>query len=145
MVDGIAQSPMEGTSLAYTFDAANADEPSHHRTQYFEMMGNYALYHEGWMLVDKVTRPSWVTVGAQSTDPATPDWELYDIASGLDAEHRRRRGAEPDKVKELEAVWWREAEKYQVLPLDASVVGRLVAPRPSVTAGTDEFEIPARR
>ncbi len=49
MVDGIAQSPMEGTSLAYTFDAANADEPSHHRTQYFEMMGNYALYHEGWM------------------------------------------------------------------------------------------------
>ena len=94
VVDGIAQSPMEGTSLAYTFDAANTDEPSHHRTQYFEMFGNYALYHEGWMLVDKVTRPSWVTAGAQSTDPATPDWELYDISTRLDAEHRRG-GAEP--------------------------------------------------
>ena len=60
VVDGIPQSPMEGTSLAYTFDAANKDEPSHHRTQYFEMMGEFALYHEGWMATTKVTRPSWV-------------------------------------------------------------------------------------
>ena len=49
VVDGIPQSPMEGTSLVYTFDAGNADEPSHHRTQYFEMFGAYAIYHEaGW-------------------------------------------------------------------------------------------------
>ena len=76
VVDGIPQSPIEGVSLAYTFNAVNADEASHHRTQYFEMMGNYALYHEGWSLVDKVQRPSWVTMGPAIADPATPQWEL---------------------------------------------------------------------
>ena len=80
MVDGIAQSPIEGTSLAYTFDAANADEPSHHRTQYFEMFGNYALYHEGWSLVDKVHAP---VLGDGRARPIPtrpkPEWELYDI------------------------------------------------------------------
>ena len=141
VVDGIPQSPIEGTSLAYTFDAVNAEEASRHRTQYFEMMGNYALYHEGWMLVDKVERPSWVTFGPQNPDPATPDWELYDISNDW-TQNTDLAAANPEKVKELEAVWWREAEKYQVLPLDADVVGRLTAARPSVTAGRTEFAFP---
>ena len=94
VVDGIAQSPMEGTSLAYTFDAANTDEPSHHRTQYFEMFGNYALYHEGWMLVDKVTRPSWVTGGSAEHRPGHAGLGALRHHHGLDAEHRRG-GAEP--------------------------------------------------
>ena len=141
VVDGIAQSPMEGTSLAYTFDAANADEPSRHRTQYFEMMGNYAIYHDGWMLVDKVTRPSWVTFGPQNPDPAKPDWELYDISNDW-TQNNDLAAQNPDKVKELEAIWWAEAEKYQVLPLDADVVGRLTAARPSITAGRTEFSFP---
>ena len=151
VVDGIAQSPMEGTSLAYTFDKANADEPSHHRTQYFEMFGNYAHLPRGldgrWT---KVTRPPWVTVGAGATSTRpTPDVGAL--------RHRRRTGRRahdvaaenPDKVKEIEDIFWGEAEKYQVLPLDASVATRLVAPRPSITAGRDVFswrgEIPARR
>jgi arylsulfatase len=143
VVDGIPQSPMEGTSLVYTFDETRADEPSHHLTQYFEMFGNYAIYHEGWMLVDKIDRPSWVTAGPQNLDPATPDWELYHVA--VDWTQNNDVAAEnPDKVAELEAIWWQEAEKYGVLPLDASVVSRLVAPRPSVTAGRTEFSFPGR-
>ncbi len=141
VVDGIPQSPIEGTSLAYTFDKANADEPSHHRTQYFEMMGNYALYHEGWSLVDKVQRPSWVTMGPAIADPAKPEWELYDLTKDW-TQNTDLAAQMPEKVKELEAIWWREAQKYQVLPLDASVATRLVAPRPSVTAGRTEFSFP---
>jgi arylsulfatase len=141
VVDGIAQSPIEGTSLAYTFDRANADEPSHHRTQYFEMFGNYALYHEGWSLVDKVTRPSWVTSGPADPTPDKPEWELYDLSKDW-SQNNDLAAAMPEKVKELEAIWWREAEKYQVLPLDASVVTRIVTPRPSVTAGRTEFDFP---
>jgi len=143
VVDGIPQSPIEGTSLAYTFDKANADEPSHHRTQYFEMFGNYALYHEGWSLVDKVKRPSWVTFGPAIADPATPDWELYDLTKDW-TQNTDVSAANPEKVKELEAIWWREAEKYQVLPLDASVSARIVTPRPSVTAGRTEFSFPPK-
>ncbi len=141
VVDGIPQSPIEGASLAYTFDASMAGEPSHHRTQYFEMMGNYALYHEGWSLVDKVKRPSWVIQGPANADPSKPDWELFDLTKDW-TQNTDLAAAMPEKVKELEAVWWREADKYQVLPLDASVATRLVAPRPSVTAGRTEFDFP---
>jgi arylsulfatase A-like enzyme len=142
VVNGIAQSPMEGTSLNYTFAKENKDEPSHHQTQYFEMFGNYAIYHEGWMLVDKVTRPSWVTSGPQDPDPAKADWELYDITKDW-TQNNDLAAKNPEKVKELEAVWWQEAKKYGVMPLDASVVSRLVAPRPSVTAGRTEFSFPS--
>ncbi len=138
MVDGIAQSPMEGTSLVYTFDKANADEPSHHRTQYFEMMGAYAIYHEGWMASTKIKRPSWVIVGADDRTPADAEWELFDISKDWTQAHDVS-AANPDKLKELQDIFWSEAEKYQVLPLDASVATRLVAPRPSLTAGRDEF------
>jgi arylsulfatase len=143
VVDGIAQSPIEGVSLAYTFDAANKDEPSHRRTQYFEMFGNYALYHEGWSLVDKVTRPSWVNFGPADPTPATPEWELYDLAKDW-TQNTDLAAQMPEKVKELEAIWWEEAEKYQVLPIDASIVTRIVTPRPSVTAGRTEFSFPPK-
>ena len=141
VVDGIPQSPIEGTSFAYTFDAANAGEPSRHRTQYFEMMGEYALYHEGWSLVDKVKRPSWDVMGAADPAPATPEWELYDLSKDW-TQNTDLAAKMPEKVKELETIWWREARKYGVLPLDASVATRLVAPRPSVTAGRTEFSFP---
>ncbi len=138
VVNGVAQSPMEGTSLVYTFDKERADEPSHHRTQYFEMFGEYALYHEDWMAVTKVTRPPWDVLGQVNQDPANAQWELYDLskdwtqAHDVAAEH-------PDKLKELQDLFWREASRYQVLPLDASVATRIVVPRPSVTAGRTDF------
>lgn len=143
VVDGIAQSPMEGSSLMYTFDAANAKVPGRHLTQYFEMFGNYAIYHEGWMLVDKVSRPSWVTAGPQDVNPAKADWALYNINTDWTQNHDVA-ARHPEKVKELEAIWWREARKYNVMPLDASVVSRLVTPRPSSTAGRSDFTFPGR-
>jgi arylsulfatase A-like enzyme len=143
VVNGIAQSPMDGTSLVYTFDAANADEPSRRLTQYFEKFGNYAIYHEGWMLVDKVTRPSWVTTGPQDPTPSKAEWELYHVAEDW-TQNRDVAADNPEKVKELEAIWWQEAERNNVLPLDASVVSRLVTPRPSATAGRTEFSFPGR-
>jgi arylsulfatase len=138
MVDGVPQSPMEGVSLAYTFEKANADEPSHHRTQYFEMMGEYALYHEGWIATTKVTRPPWVIVGASNLDPANSEWELYDLSKDWTQAHDVA-AENPEKLTELQDLFWVEAEKYQVLPLNASAATRLVAPRPSITAGRSEF------
>jgi arylsulfatase len=138
VVDGIPQSPMEGVSLAYTFDAARANEPSHHRTQYFEMFGQYAIYHEGWIASTKVTRPPWEFIGPANLDPANAEWELYDL--GTDWTQAHDVAAEnPEKLAELQDIFWREAGKYQVLPLDASVATRFVVPRPSLTAGRTEF------
>ena len=139
IVDGVPQSPMEGTSFAYTFDKANADEPSHHRTQYFEMMGEYAIYHEGWMASTKVTRPPWDLAGAVNPDPAdNAEWELFDLTKDWTQAHDVA-AANPEKLKELEGVFWQEAEKYQVLPIDASVATRVVASRPSINAGRTHF------
>ncbi len=144
VVDGIAQSPIEGTSFAYTFDKANADEPSRHRTQYFEMMGEFALYHEGWMATTKVTRPSWDITGPTNPDPAnSAEWELYDISTDWTQNNDVAAG-NPEKLKELQDMFWLEAKKFNVLPLDASVATRLVAPRPSITAGRSEFSFPGR-
>lgn len=67
-VDGIPQAPIEGTSFAYTFDKANAKEPTRHKTQYFEMFGQWALYHEGWLLSTKVNHAPWEAFGAANPD-----------------------------------------------------------------------------
>ncbi|MGH7244165.1 MAG: arylsulfatase [Phycisphaerales bacterium] len=139
MVDGIKQSPIEGVSFAYTFDAANSNKPSTHKTQYFEMFGDRALYHEGWMLSTKVTRPPWVNFAPANTDPATNvTWELFDLRKDW-TQNNDVAAANPEKVKELQALFWEEAKKYNVLPLDASSVTRLVTPRPSITAGRNVF------
>jgi len=138
-VDGIKQSPIEGTSFAYTFDAENAQAPSRHKTQYFEMMGQWALYHEGWLLATKVNRAPWEAFGPANPDPLNNQvLQLYNLnedfsqTQDLAAEH-------PDKVKELKKLFIAEAKKYQVFPLDASVGARMVAPRPNITAGRTEF------
>ena len=78
VVDGIKQSPIEGVSMMYTFDAKNADAPSTHKTQYFEMFGNRAIYHEGWMACTKVMRPPWVQE-VPTVSVMNYPWELYDL------------------------------------------------------------------
>jgi arylsulfatase A-like enzyme len=139
MVDGIAQKPIEGVSLAYTFDQANAKAPSTHKTQYFEMMGVRGLYHDGWMLSTVPKRPPWEIVGAAILDPANAfAWELYDVSKDW-TQYDNVAAANPAKLKELQELLWVEMAKYQVLPLDASVATRLVAPRPNVTAGRTTF------
>jgi len=139
IVDGIKQSPIEGTSFAYTFDAKNAKAPSKHKTQYFEMMGDHAIYHEGWMASTKVVRPPWVLASAGNPDPLNnATWELYDLTKDY-SQSEDLAAKYPEKVKELKALFLTEAKKYQVLPLDTSVATRVAQPRPNITAGRSEF------
>jgi arylsulfatase len=138
-VDGIKQAPIEGTSLAYTFDAANAKAPTRHTTQYFEMMGQYALYHEGWLLSTKVNRAPWEAFGAANADPLNNQvLELYDLNTDF-SQTENVADKHPDKVKQMKQMFIEEARKYQVFPMDASVAARIVAPRPNITAGRTEF------
>ena len=138
-VDGIKQKPIEGTSLAYTFDAKNAKEPTRHKTQYFEMMGQWALYHEGWMLSTEVNRAPWEAFGAANTDPLNNQvLQLYNLDQDF-SQSQNIAAQHPDKVKELKKMFIEEGKKYQVFPMDASVAARIVAPRPNITAGRTEF------
>jgi arylsulfatase A-like enzyme len=139
VVDGIRQKPIEGVSMAYTFIAANANKPSTHKTQYFEMAGVHAIYHEGWVAATTPVRPPWEFGGVAMKDPATGfKWELYDITKDW-TENNDLAATNPKKLKELQDLFWVEARKYQVLPLDASALTRFVAPRPNITAGRTEF------
>ncbi|HEY5777041.1 MAG TPA: arylsulfatase [Xanthomonadales bacterium] len=138
-VDGIKQAPIEGTSFAYTFDKENATTPSRHKIQYFEMMGQWALYDEGWLLSTKVNRAPWEAFGAANTDPLNNQvLELYDLNTDF-SQSQNIADQHPEKVKEMKQLFIAEAKKYQVFPMDASVAGRLVAPRPNITAGRSEF------
>ncbi|MBW8636874.1 arylsulfatase [Hoeflea sp. WL0058] len=139
IVDGIKQTPIEGTSYAYTFDAANADAPSRHTTQYFEMMGQWALYHDGWLLSTKVNRTPWDAFSPANPDPLNNQiFQLYDLSTSWN-QSEDIAAQHPEKVKEMRAMFLEEAKKYQVLPLDASVGARVAAPRPSIIAGRDEL------
>ena len=137
IVDGIRQSPIEGVSMAYTFDAKNAKAPSTHRTQYFEMMGDRAIYSDGWMASTKVMRPPWEITGLQKDAMSYP-WELYDLRSDW-TQYADVAAQNPKKLKEMQALFMQEARKYQVLPLDTSAVSRIITPRPSITAGRNVF------
>src|SRR5262249_7203556 len=134
---GIKQKPIEGVSMMYAFDKKNENAPSRHHTQYFEMMGDRAIYHDGWMASTKVMRPPW-DVLAPATDPMTFPWELYDLRSDwTQADDVATKY--PDKLKELQKLFDEEAKKNQVYPLDTTVATRLIAPRPSITAGRTTF------
>ncbi|MFP5259314.1 MAG: arylsulfatase, partial [Acidobacteriota bacterium] len=136
-VDGIKQSPIEGVSMAYTFDAKNAKAPSTHKIQYFEMFGDRAIYNEGWLASTKVMRPPW-DVMSPAKDPMTFPWELYDLTTDW-TQSTDLAAKYPAKVKQMQALFMQEAKKYQVLPLDTSVATRMITPRPSITAGRDMF------
>jgi arylsulfatase A-like enzyme len=139
MVDGIGQKPIEGVSLAYTFDKANADAPSTHHVQYFEMMGVQGLYSDGWMLSAVPVRAPWELLGAVTLNPASAyKMELYDVQHDW-TQYTDVAAANPTKVREMTALMFGEFAKYQVLPLDASAATRLVAQRPSLTAGRNVF------
>ena len=138
-VDGIKQAPIEGTSFAYTFDAKNAKEPSKHKTQYFEMMGQWALYHEGWMLSTKVNRAPWEVFGAANLDPLNNQvLQLYNLDKDF-SQIDDLAANYPDKVKDLKKMFIEQANKYQVFPMNAAPAAVMVAPRPNITAGRTEF------
>src|SRR5262249_5560625 len=134
-VDGVGQKPIEGVSLAYTFDKANANAPSTHQTQYFEMFGMRGLYHQGWMLSAVPLHAPWDLAGKTPQDPANAfTFELYDITKDW-TQNNNVAAANQAKFKEMQERLWGELAKYQDLPLDSSLAARLVAPRPNVTAG----------
>ena len=139
MVDGIGQKPIEGVSLAYTFDKANADAPSHHHTQYFEMAGVQGLYNDGSMLSAVPIRAPWDLAGAAVTDPATAfKFELYDVTHDW-TQYTDVAAANANKVQQMRDLMFGEFAKYQVLPLDASAMTRAITPRPSLAAGRSVF------
>jgi arylsulfatase len=139
VVDGIKQALIEGTSLLYTFDQKNAKAPSKHKTQYFEMMGQWALYNEGWLLSTLVNRAPWDAYGVANPDPLNNQvLELYDLTKDF-SQSQNIADKFPDKVKAMKATFIAEAKKYQVFPMDASVAARIIAPRPNITAGRTEF------
>jgi arylsulfatase len=139
MVDGIAQKPVEGVSMAYTFDKASADAPSTRTTQYFEMMGVQGLYNDGWMLSAVPTRAPWQLLGKAVLDPASAfKFELYDVRHDW-TQYSDVAEANPAKVREMTDLMFAEFARYQVLPLDASVATRMVTPRPSVAGDRKVF------
>ncbi len=139
MVNGVAQKPIEGVSMAYTWDKANADAPSVRTTQYFEMFGNRAIYHDGWYACTTPPAAPWLMgLGAMPDVVNGYKWELYDLTKDFSQANDLAKD-KPDKLRELQELFLVEAAKYQVFPLDNDVLGRILTPRPSATAGRNEF------
>ena len=136
MLNGVPQRPIEGVSMVYTFEDAKAK--SKHRTQYFEMFGNRAVYNDGWIAATTPAVAPWVFGGKL---PAVDDykWELYNVDRDF-SESNDLATQEPQKLRELQDLFWVEAAKYNVLPIDNSKAERLdVNLRPSLTRGRTEF------
>ncbi|MBK8754506.1 MAG: sulfatase-like hydrolase/transferase [Candidatus Competibacteraceae bacterium] len=138
-INGIQQRPIEGVSMTYTWDKANADAPTKHKTQYFEMLGNRAIYHDGWVAATTPVTLPWELSHATPPDVITGyKWELYDINKDP-TEFDDLAEKMPDKLKEMQAIFYTQARKYDVLPLDNSTLARFLTPRPSATAGRTKF------
>ncbi|HEY6331014.1 MAG TPA: sulfatase-like hydrolase/transferase, partial [Blastocatellia bacterium] len=134
-VNGVAQKPIEGISMVYSFDDANAEE--RHRVQYFEMFGNRAIYSNGWVAAVRHGRLPWETVGTYDFDK--DKWELYRI-DGDFSEAKDLAAAEPKILRDMQDLFLIEAAKYQVLPLDDRFIERSdPSLRPSLMAGRTDF------
>jgi arylsulfatase len=139
MVNGVSQKPIEGVSMAYTFDKANANAPSKRETQYFEMFGNRAIYHDGWIAATPPPAPPWLLGTAKLPDVVNGyKWELYNLNEDY-SEYNDLSAKFPDKLRDMQELFLMEATKYNVFPLDNSILPRLITPRPSATAGRTVF------
>jgi arylsulfatase len=138
-INGITQLPMNGVSMVYTWDKTNANAPSKHTTQYFEILGNRAIYHEGWVACTTPVTTPWDLGLKPTPDVITGyNWELYNIAADF-SQADDLAAQMPDKVKQMQDLFYAEAKKYDVLPLDNSSLARFLTPRPSPTAGRTTF------
>jgi hypothetical protein len=137
VVNGIKQKPIEGVSMAYTFDTANATAASTRKTQYFEMVANRGIYHEGWYANTTPPVPPWV-LNAPMPDVNAYKWELYNLTEDY-SQNNDLAAKMPDKLKEMQALFEQEATKYNVFPLNNSQFQRAIALRPSATAGQTAF------
>jgi arylsulfatase len=135
MVNGIQQAPIEGTSMVYSFGDAQA--PERHTTQYFEMVCNRGIYHQGWTAVTKHRAP-WEPLPPPALDDDV--WELYGPDDWTQAHNLAREN--PQKLRDLQRLWLMEASRYNVLPLDDRFVERNLpelAGRPQLVRGTSQF------
>jgi arylsulfatase len=131
VLNGVTQSPIQGTSFAYTFDDAKARE--RHTTQYFELGCNRGLYHDGWMASALSFQP-WQS-NRSGFDPDKQKWELYNVDKDF-SQADDLAASNPEKLRQLQDLWWAEAAKHKVLPLDWRAVERLnseLMGRPSLT------------
>jgi arylsulfatase A-like enzyme len=131
-VNGVAQSPMEGSSLVYSFDSVNA--PERHKTQYFEIAGNRAIYSDGWVAAT-VHKAPWEMQPRAKLSQDT--WELYDTRSDF-SESTDLAGKNPSKLAALQHQFMVEAAKYHVLPIDDRTLERfdpVIAGRPDLMNG----------
>ena len=124
--------------MAYTWNEANGNAPSRHTTQYFEMLGNRAIYHEGWVAATTPVTQPWVLSTTPPPDIDAYKWELYNVKEDP-TQFNDLAAQMPEKVKELQALFDVEAKKYNVLPLDNTTLLRWNTPRPSLTAGRTVF------
>jgi arylsulfatase len=137
-LNGIEQKPLDGISFEFTFDDAKAK--SRRVTQYFEMGCNRGIYHDGWM-ASALSFPPW-QANRGSFDPDKQKWELYNIEEDFSQANDLAQ-ANPEKLRQLQDLWWVEAAKYQVLPLDWRGVERFngeLMGRPSLIAGRTKLE-----
>jgi len=136
MLNGTGQRPIEGASLAYTFDDAKA--PTRHPIQYFEIVANRGLYQDGWMASTTPLRPPWVVTGAEP-DPDDFPWELYNVSQDFN-QSRNLAQQNPKKLAEMKELFLIEASKYNVLPIDSSFADRAnPALRPGFNTGRTAF------
>ena len=142
-VNGVQQSPIEGTSMIYTFD--DPDAPERHDLQYFEMAGNRGIYFKGWSAVTRHSTP-WLP---HEVLPALDDdvWELYDGNNDW-SQSRDLAAEQPDRLAKLQRLWLIEAVKYNVLPIDDRRFERLnatIAGRPQLITGTSQVLFPGMK
>ena len=135
VLNGVPQKPVEGVSMVYTFNDPKA--PTTRRTQYFEMFANRAIYNDGWVAATTPPLPPW---GSGATIPVDDyKWELYDITKDF-SEANNLAAQEPKKLREMQELFWIEAARHNVLPLDNSKLERMnVDNRPSLTRGRALF------
>jgi arylsulfatase len=145
-IRGVTQSPIQGLSFAYTFNNPKAD--SRHRTQYFEMFAHRSIYHDGWRAVCPVPGPSFaeaklgfgqmVLTEDKLRELDAHGWELYHVAEDF-AETNNLAQQHRDKLIEMIAIWYVEAGRYDVLPLDSRGVLRFAEPRPQLAEGRQHY------
>ena len=145
-IRGVAQSPIEGVSFAHSFD--NADTPTNHHTQYFEMFAHRSIYHDGWRAVCPFPGTSFAEAGVsfgmlELTEDKLREldatgWELYNV-EGDPAETHDLAEEERAKLIEMIALWYTEAGKYNVLPLDSRGTMRFADERPQIAAERDTY------
>ena len=137
VVSGIRQKPIDGVSMAYSF--ADAAAPSRRTTQYFEMIGNRAIYHDGWVACTTPPVPPWDPRAAEVDAIDGYEWELYHTDTDFSQSENLAAG-HPEKLRELQLLFYTEAARHEVLPIDNSKTARLdPAIRPSLTRGRKRF------